>query len=200
MKEYSNIRSAMKVLIRITDRGLGHLITSPCELDIKKWIFLYSEESRLTGFLCSGLQVLMFTDKENWEISKLLAAILHMGNLRYEGKQPSTHFISLFLLPPCFWFCLLGSGEDTCHAPPLKVLLSWDLCRLSVDTLLWAASGCYPACRVLLTLGFASQASYLEVDGGQYKPTDIAQVWKTPAPALHILALIFLQSCVSDTW
>jgi len=32
-------------------------------------------------------QVLMFTDKENWEISKLLAAILHMGNLRYEGKE-----------------------------------------------------------------------------------------------------------------
>lgn len=29
----------------------------------------------------------MFTDKENWEISKLLAAILHMGNLRYEGKH-----------------------------------------------------------------------------------------------------------------
>lgn len=28
----------------------------------------------------------MFTDKENWEISKQLAAILHMGNLRYEGK------------------------------------------------------------------------------------------------------------------
>lgn len=27
----------------------------------------------------------MFTDKENWEISKLLASILHMGNLRYEG-------------------------------------------------------------------------------------------------------------------
>ncbi len=28
----------------------------------------------------------MFTDKENGEISKLLAAILHMGNLRYEGE------------------------------------------------------------------------------------------------------------------
>lgn len=32
-------------------------------------------------------QVLMFTDKENWEISKLLAAILHMGNLRYDGTK-----------------------------------------------------------------------------------------------------------------
>uniref|UniRef100_A0A667XZ20 Myosin VIIAa n=1 Tax=Myripristis murdjan TaxID=586833 RepID=A0A667XZ20_9TELE len=30
--------------------------------------------------------VLMFTDTENWEISKLLAAILHMGNLRYEAR------------------------------------------------------------------------------------------------------------------
>lgn len=32
------------------------------------------------------MKVLMFTDKENWEISKLLAAILHMGNLHYEGQ------------------------------------------------------------------------------------------------------------------
>uniref|UniRef100_A0A3B4XL03 Myosin VIIAa n=1 Tax=Seriola lalandi dorsalis TaxID=1841481 RepID=A0A3B4XL03_SERLL len=36
--------------------------------------------------ILSAMKVLMFTDKENWEISKLLAAILHMGNLRYEGK------------------------------------------------------------------------------------------------------------------
>lgn len=32
------------------------------------------------------MKVLMFTDTENWEISKLLAAILHMGNLRFEGE------------------------------------------------------------------------------------------------------------------
>ncbi|XP_016887435.1 myosin VIIAa isoform X2 [Cynoglossus semilaevis] len=35
----------------------------------------------------SAMKVLMFTDKENWEISKLLAAILHMGNLRYEARS-----------------------------------------------------------------------------------------------------------------
>ncbi|KAM6932582.1 myosin VIIAa isoform 2-T2 [Lycodopsis pacificus] len=34
----------------------------------------------------SAMKVLMFTDKENWEITKLLAAILHMGNLRYEAR------------------------------------------------------------------------------------------------------------------
>ncbi|KAI2653336.1 Unconventional myosin-VIIa [Labeo rohita] len=34
----------------------------------------------------SAMKVLMFTDKENWEISKLLAAILHMGNLNYEAR------------------------------------------------------------------------------------------------------------------
>ncbi|XP_014907474.1 unconventional myosin-VIIa-like isoform X1 [Poecilia latipinna] len=34
----------------------------------------------------SAMKVLMFTEKENWEISKLLAAILHMGNLRYEAR------------------------------------------------------------------------------------------------------------------
>ncbi|XP_036031008.1 unconventional myosin-VIIa [Onychomys torridus] len=34
----------------------------------------------------SAMKVLMFTDTENWEISKLLAAILHMGNLQYEAR------------------------------------------------------------------------------------------------------------------
>ncbi|TTI30672.1 Unconventional myosin-VIIa [Bagarius yarrelli] len=36
--------------------------------------------------ICSAMKVLMFTDTENWEISKLLASILHMGNLRYEAR------------------------------------------------------------------------------------------------------------------
>lgn len=39
----------------------------------------------------SAMKVLMFTETENWEISKLLAAILHMGNLRFEG--PTAHNI-----------------------------------------------------------------------------------------------------------
>lgn len=39
----------------------------------------------------SAMKVLMFTDTENWEISKLLAAILHMGNLQYEGEAPQCH-------------------------------------------------------------------------------------------------------------
>ncbi|XP_008842433.1 unconventional myosin-VIIa [Nannospalax galili] len=34
----------------------------------------------------SAMKVLLFTDTENWEISKLLAAILHMGNLQYEAR------------------------------------------------------------------------------------------------------------------
>uniref|UniRef100_A0A671TT54 Myosin VIIA n=1 Tax=Sparus aurata TaxID=8175 RepID=A0A671TT54_SPAAU len=34
--------------------------------------------------ILSAMKVLMFTETENWEISKLLAAILHMGNLRFE--------------------------------------------------------------------------------------------------------------------
>lgn len=39
----------------------------------------------------SAMKVLMFTDTENWEISKLLAAILHLGNLQYEGEAPWCH-------------------------------------------------------------------------------------------------------------
>uniref|UniRef100_A0AAY5L2T6 Myosin VIIAa n=1 Tax=Esox lucius TaxID=8010 RepID=A0AAY5L2T6_ESOLU len=34
----------------------------------------------------SAMKVLMFSDTENWMISKLLASILHMGNLRYEAR------------------------------------------------------------------------------------------------------------------
>ncbi|XP_047374832.1 unconventional myosin-VIIa [Sciurus carolinensis] len=34
----------------------------------------------------SAMKVLMFTDTENWEISKLLASILHLGNLQYEAR------------------------------------------------------------------------------------------------------------------
>ncbi|KAG7265495.1 hypothetical protein CRUP_003584, partial [Coryphaenoides rupestris] len=34
----------------------------------------------------SAMKVLMFTKTENWEISKLLAAILHMGNLQFEAR------------------------------------------------------------------------------------------------------------------
>ncbi|XP_076846902.1 myosin VIIAa isoform X2 [Brachyhypopomus gauderio] len=34
----------------------------------------------------SAMKVLMFTDVENWEISKLLASVLHLGNLSYEAR------------------------------------------------------------------------------------------------------------------
>uniref|UniRef100_A0A669BHT1 Myosin VIIAb n=1 Tax=Oreochromis niloticus TaxID=8128 RepID=A0A669BHT1_ORENI len=36
--------------------------------------------------ILSAMKVLMFTETETWEISKLLAAILHMGNLRFEAR------------------------------------------------------------------------------------------------------------------
>ncbi|XP_061103707.1 unconventional myosin-VIIa-like isoform X1 [Conger conger] len=36
--------------------------------------------------ILAAMKVLMFTDTENWEISKLLASILHMGNIRYRAR------------------------------------------------------------------------------------------------------------------
>uniref|UniRef100_A0A4W4E2S9 Myosin VIIAb n=1 Tax=Electrophorus electricus TaxID=8005 RepID=A0A4W4E2S9_ELEEL len=36
--------------------------------------------------ILSAMKVLMFTDTENWEIFKLLAAILHMGNMHFEPR------------------------------------------------------------------------------------------------------------------
>ncbi|KAG8522814.1 Unconventional myosin-VIIa, partial [Galemys pyrenaicus] len=44
------------------------------------------EDSQEYANICSAMKVLMFTDTENWEISKLLAAILHLGNLQYEAR------------------------------------------------------------------------------------------------------------------
>ncbi|XP_037126025.1 unconventional myosin-VIIa-like isoform X1 [Syngnathus acus] len=36
--------------------------------------------------ILAAMKVLMFTETETWEISKLLAAILHMGNLTFEAR------------------------------------------------------------------------------------------------------------------
>ncbi|XP_065800231.1 unconventional myosin-VIIa isoform X3 [Muntiacus reevesi] len=44
------------------------------------------EDSQEYANIRSAMKVLMFTDTENWEISKLLAAILHLGNLQYEDR------------------------------------------------------------------------------------------------------------------
>uniref|UniRef100_A0A8B9S9M8 Myosin VIIB n=1 Tax=Apteryx owenii TaxID=8824 RepID=A0A8B9S9M8_APTOW len=34
----------------------------------------------------SAMKILMFSDSEHWDISKLLAAILHLGNVEFEGR------------------------------------------------------------------------------------------------------------------
>ncbi|XP_072118705.1 myosin VIIAa isoform X1 [Mobula birostris] len=44
------------------------------------------DDSKEYANIRSAMKVLMFTDTENWEISKLMAAILHMGNLAYEPR------------------------------------------------------------------------------------------------------------------
>uniref|UniRef100_A0A4W6D941 Myosin VIIA n=1 Tax=Lates calcarifer TaxID=8187 RepID=A0A4W6D941_LATCA len=73
--------------------------------------------------ILSAMKVLMFTETENWEISKLLAAILHMGNLRFEGTSHFTVF-SLEVEPKDVMVCLttrtlITRGESV--ATPLSV-------------------------------------------------------------------------------
>ncbi|XP_029684521.1 unconventional myosin-VIIb [Takifugu rubripes] len=35
--------------------------------------------------LCSAMKILMFSENDSWEIFKLLAAVLHLGNVKFEG-------------------------------------------------------------------------------------------------------------------
>lgn len=37
----------------------------------------------------SAMKILMFSDSENWDLSKLLAAILHLGNVEFMGNAVS---------------------------------------------------------------------------------------------------------------
>lgn len=37
------------------------------------------------------MKILMFSDSENWDLSKLLAAILHLGNVEFMGNAISTY-------------------------------------------------------------------------------------------------------------
>lgn len=48
------------------------------------------------------MKVLLFSDMEIWEILKLLAALLHMGNVKYRatvvGKQRNSYNVEAFRL------------------------------------------------------------------------------------------------------
>ena len=35
------------------------------------------------------MKILMFSDSENWDLSKLLATILHLGNVEFVGNAVS---------------------------------------------------------------------------------------------------------------
>ncbi|XP_069983292.1 myosin-VIIa isoform X1 [Penaeus vannamei] len=44
------------------------------------------DDAREFADIRSAMKVLMFSDSEVWEITKVLAAILHMGNVKFKGK------------------------------------------------------------------------------------------------------------------
>lgn len=42
---------------------------------------------------CSALTILTFSEDDSWEISKLLAAILHLGNVKFEGQHHTVRWM-----------------------------------------------------------------------------------------------------------
>ncbi|KAF7475660.1 Hypothetical predicted protein [Marmota monax] len=80
----------------------------------------------------SAMKVLMFTDTENWEISKLLAAILHLGNLQYEARTFENLDACEVLFSPSLTTAAslleVSAGLVATPAPvPLKTVLTWSL-------------------------------------------------------------------------
>uniref|UniRef100_A0A672Z2N9 Myosin VIIAb n=1 Tax=Sphaeramia orbicularis TaxID=375764 RepID=A0A672Z2N9_9TELE len=82
--------------------------------------------------ILAAMKVLMFTETESWEISKLLAAILHMGNLRFEGRSHCTDltFTLIFITPKDVMVCLttrtlITRGESV--STPLSVAQGRDV-------------------------------------------------------------------------
>lgn len=45
----------------------------------------------------SALKILMFSENDSWEICKLLAALLHMGNVDFESKDRAV-YIQLMII------------------------------------------------------------------------------------------------------
>lgn len=45
------------------------------------------DDTKEYAHIRSAMKILMFSDSEHWDISKLLAAILHLGNVEFEGKS-----------------------------------------------------------------------------------------------------------------
>uniref|UniRef100_UPI00398F769D unconventional myosin-VIIa-like n=1 Tax=Pristiophorus japonicus TaxID=55135 RepID=UPI00398F769D len=43
------------------------------------------DDTRQYADICSAMKILMFSDNEQWEINKLLATILHLGNLHFQA-------------------------------------------------------------------------------------------------------------------
>uniref|UniRef100_A0A493SUN7 Myosin motor domain-containing protein n=1 Tax=Anas platyrhynchos platyrhynchos TaxID=8840 RepID=A0A493SUN7_ANAPP len=73
----------------------------------------------------SAMKILMFSDSEHWDISKLLAAILHLGNVEFEGK----------LSIVCAWSFLRLNVKDITESQNLRTVgVGRDLKRSSGPT------------------------------------------------------------------
>lgn len=86
----------------------------------------------------SAMKILMFSDSENWDLSKLLATILHLGNVEFMGNAVSTQST-----PP--WGGRMGTrgGRNPCGISskgPIKVTVCWKG-TLGILAVFWRSCG-----------------------------------------------------------
>ena len=55
----------------------------------------------------------MFSQDDSWNIFKLLAAILHIGNLEFEGTSTFKSNVTFFIIIIIFFFTL--GGMENCQ-------------------------------------------------------------------------------------
>lgn len=86
-RDYAYLTMVSHMISQATNQQAAHSLWNDASLPVQGKCTACDGRDDLRDYssIQSAMKVLMFTETESWEISKLLAAILHMGNLRFQG-------------------------------------------------------------------------------------------------------------------